>query len=142
DAVERFKREARNAARLHHENIVTVHEVGKHNKDIYLVMEYVDGIDLADHILRRVRLDVDEARLIAYQAARALHHAGKRGIVHRDIKPSNFLLTQRSGRLVVKLTDFGLSRQLDDDAGSRLTRLGSTVGTIDYISPEQAICSR
>ncbi len=141
DAVQRFHHEAHNAAQLRHENIVTVFEVGEIKGVTYLAMEYVDGIDLADHITKKGRLDVEEARQITFQAARALLHAHKRGIVHRDIKPSNFLLTHIEGKLVVKLTDLGLSRQIDDQE-FRVTREGFTVGTIDYISPEQARDSR
>src|SRR5262245_58233248 len=87
DSVERFYREARSAGRLRHENIVAIHDVGEHKGVIYLAMEFVDGIDLADHITSTGKLPIEEARLIAFQAARALNHAHKRGIVHRDIKP-------------------------------------------------------
>jgi serine/threonine-protein kinase len=137
DALQRFHREAHNAAQLRHENIVTVYEVGEYKDIIYLAMEFIDGIDLHDHITRKGQLDVEEARLITFQAARALHHAHKRGVIHRDIKPSNFLLTRQNGRLIVKLTDLGLSRKTSDEE-FRVTREGFTVGTIDYISPEQA----
>ncbi len=142
DAMERFHVEARNAAQLRHENIVTVYEVGEFKNLTYLAMEFVDGVDLADHIDKNGPLDVEEARQITFQAARALHHAFKRGIVHRDIKPSNFLLTRKGGKLTVKMTDFGLSRQVDDDEQFRVTREGFTVGTVDYIAPEQARDSR
>ncbi len=141
DAVQRFHSEAHNAAQLRHENIVSVFEVGEIKGVTYLAMEFIDGIDLADHIGKKGRLDIEEARLITFQAARALLHAYKRGIVHRDIKPSNFLLMHKEGKLVVKLTDLGLSRQVDD-AEFRVTREGFTVGTVDYISPEQARDSR
>jgi serine/threonine-protein kinase len=141
DALQRFHAEAHNAAQLRHENIVTVYEVGEEKGVTYLAMEFVEGIDLADHINKKGRLDIEEARLIIFQATRALLHAHKRGIVHRDIKPSNFLLSWKEGKLNVKLTDYGLSRQVDDDE-FRVTREGFTVGTIDYISPEQARDSR
>ena len=137
ESLQRFHREAHNAAQLRHENIVTVYEVGEYKSVIYLAMEFIDGIDLHDHITKLGRLEVEEARLITLQAARALAHAHKRGVIHRDIKPSNFLLSRQGDRLLVKLTDFGLSRQASDDE-FRVTREGFTVGTIDYISPEQA----
>jgi serine/threonine-protein kinase len=136
--VERFKREARSAARLRHENIVAIYECGKWGDTNYLALEFVDGCDLHDYITRRGRLDSDEARHILMQAARALDHAFRNKIVHRDIKPSNFLLTaDEEGRLLVKLTDLGLARQVHDEE-FRVTRADSTIGTVDYMSPEQA----
>ena len=136
-ALERFRREARNAARLNHPNIVTLYEWGKAGESYFLAMEYVDGPDLGEYILRQGRLDVKEARAILIQAVQALDHAYRQGIVHRDIKPSNFLLARQDGELVVKMTDLGLSRTVTDDE-FRVTRDGSTVGTVDYLSPEQS----
>lgn len=135
--LERFRREARHSAKLHHENIVTLYECGEANGTYYLAMEFVDGVDLHDYIDRKGQLDPEEARQILIQAAQALDHAHKQNIVHRDIKPSNLLLTQREGRQVVKLTDMGLAREINETE-SRVTRDGSTVGTVDYLSPEQA----
>jgi serine/threonine-protein kinase len=135
--LERFKREARSAAKLDHENIVSVHEFGDCNGMWFLAMEYVPGVDLHDHVKKVGPLDPEEARLIILQGARALRHAYEQGVVHRDVKPSNFLLTRRGDRPHVKLTDFGLARELDGD-DFRVTRAGTTVGTIDYMSPEQA----
>jgi serine/threonine-protein kinase len=140
-AMERFRREARSAAKLLHENIVTLYEFGEANGVWYLALEYVDGIDLQEYIDRKGRLKPEKARRILVQAARALDHAHKQGIVHRDIKPANFLLTRRDGRLLVKLTDLGLAREAREDE-FRVTRVGSTVGSIDYMSPEQARDSR
>ena len=136
-ALERFRREARNAARLNHPNIVALYEWGKVEDSYYLAMEFVDGPDLADYILSKGQLDVEEARAILVQATQALDHAYRQGVVHRDIKPSNFLLARQDGELLVKMTDLGLARNLADDE-FRLTRDGSTVGTVDYLSPEQA----
>ncbi|HXG11305.1 MAG TPA: serine/threonine-protein kinase, partial [Gemmataceae bacterium] len=135
--LERFRREARHAAKLHHENIVTLYEFGEVNGTYFLAMEFVEGIDLHDYINRKGQLDPEEARLILIQACQALDHAHKQGIIHRDVKPSNFLLTRKDGRLVVKLTDMGLARETRDEE-FRVTRDGSTVGTVDYLSPEQA----
>ena len=136
-ALERFRREARHAARFNHPNIVTLYEWGQIDDFHYLAMEFVDGPDLDAHILARGRLGVEEAHAILVQAVQALDHAYRQGVVHRDIKPSNLLLTRQDGELQVKLTDLGLARNLADDE-FRLTRDGSTVGTVDYLSPEQA----
>jgi tRNA A-37 threonylcarbamoyl transferase component Bud32/tetratricopeptide (TPR) repeat protein len=136
--LERFRREARNAARLSHKNIVRVYEWGHEGAVHFLAMEFVEGIDLHDHIAERGRLDPQEAWVITVQAARALDHASRQGITHRDIKPSNLLLSFRAdNKLIVKLADFGLSREIR--AGDfRVTKDGTTVGTVDYMAPEQA----
>jgi serine/threonine protein kinase len=136
-ALERFRREARHAARLNHPNVVTLYEWGQIDDVYFIALEFVPGIDLAQYITEKGRLDPEEARQIAVQAARALDHAFRQGVVHRDIKPSNFLLTRQDGKRVVKLTDFGLARAVREDE-YRVTRDGSTVGTVDYLSPEQA----
>jgi serine/threonine protein kinase len=136
--LERFKREARSASRLDHENIVRTIEFGEYQGINFLAMEYIDGVDLHDYVKRKGTLDPEEARQIILQGARALRAADAQCIVHRDIKPSNFLLTRtKTNRPVVKLTDFGLAREVDADE-FRVTRAGTTVGTVDYMSPEQA----
>jgi serine/threonine-protein kinase len=140
-ALERFRREARHAARLRHENIVTVYEFGSATGTWFLALEFVDGIDLSEYINRKGRLDPAEAVAITVQAVKALEHAHLNGIVHRDIKPSNFLLKRQDDKLLVKLSDFGLAHAPTDDA-TRVTTDGTTVGTVDYISPEQARDSR
>jgi serine/threonine-protein kinase len=137
-ALERFRREARHAARLSHRNLVSLYEVGEDNGIHYLALEYAEGVDLYEYIERKGKLPPEEARRILVQAARALDHFYRNDIVHRDVKPSNFLLTAEQGRLRVKLTDFGLARTVREDEEFRVTRAGSTVGTIDYLSPEQA----
>jgi serine/threonine protein kinase len=137
NTLERFRREARHAAKLFHKNIVTLYEYGQTNGRHYLALEYVDGIDLYDYIVRRGRLSPEESRRILVQAVQALDHAYKQGITHRDIKPSNFLLTRDRDRMRVKLTDMGLARKADEE-DFRVTRAGSTVGTVDYLAPEQA----
>jgi serine/threonine protein kinase len=138
----RFKREAQAAAKLRHENIVSIYEIGEFNGAHYIALEYVDGTDLQAYIGRKCRLDPNEARLLMIQATRALVHAHEHGIVHRDIKPSNFLLTFKDKKIVLKLTDFGLAIQHENDAEFRLTKDKTTVGTVDYMSPEQARDSR
>lgn len=135
--VERFHREAKAAAKLAHENIVTLIDDGEIDGTHYLVMEFVEGVDLYNYIAKKRRLDPEEARKILLQAAKALDHAHHQGVVHRDIKPSNFLLTKKDGKLLVKLADMGLARRVDENE-FRVTKDGTTVGTIDYISPEQA----
>jgi serine/threonine protein kinase len=137
-ALERFRREARHAARLSHKNVVTLYEYGERDGHHYLALEYVEGIDLYEYIERKGRLDPEEARRIMLQAVKALDHAYQNGIIHRDIKPSNFLLAAEKDRLRVKLTDLGLARTAGEEEEFRVTRAGSTVGTIDYLSPEQA----
>jgi len=136
-AEERFRREARHAARLTHPNIVTLYDFGQVEGTWFLAMEYVEGVDLATYIVRKGQLDPEEARRILIQAVKALDHAYQAGIVHRDIKPSNFLLTQQEGRAAVKMTDLGLAR-MESEEQYRVTRDGSTVGTVDSLSPEQA----
>jgi serine/threonine-protein kinase len=137
NALERFRREARNAAKLRHENIVTIYEFSQSGTTFFLAMEFVDGIDLLEYIERKGRLDPEEARLIAIQAAHALEHANGQGVVHRDVKPANFLLTRKGEALIVKMSDFGLARETSDEE-ARVTRDGMTVGTVDYMAPEQA----
>jgi serine/threonine protein kinase len=137
-SLERFRREARHAANLSHKNVVTLYEYGEIGGVHYLALEYVEGIDLYEYIERNGKLPPEEARRILLQAAKALDHAHQNGIIHRDIKPSNFMLTAEHDRLRVKMTDLGLARKVNDDDEFRVTRAGSTVGTIDYLSPEQA----
>jgi serine/threonine-protein kinase len=135
--LERFRREGRHAVKMRHENIVTVYEYNEINGTFYIAMEFVDGIDLHDYIDQKNTLDPEESRQMMLQAARALAHAHHLGIVHRDIKPSNFLVTRKNNRVVIKLTDLGLARETQADE-FRVTRAGTTVGTVDYIAPEQA----
>ncbi|HEY7155195.1 MAG TPA: serine/threonine-protein kinase, partial [Gemmataceae bacterium] len=135
--VERFRREAHHAAKLHHENVVTLYEFGVANQTYFLTMEFVDGIDLYEYVERKGPLNPDEALDIIVQGCRALDHAYRRGVIHRDIKPSNFLVTRQGERMVVKLTDLGLARDANNEE-FRVTRAGTTVGTLDYMAPEQA----
>ena len=140
NSVERFRREARHAARLSHKNIVTLYDWGQDGGTWFLALEFVDGTDLNSYINSRGRLDPQEAWLITIQAVRALDHAFQRGVVHRDIKPSNFLLTRQGRKVRVKLTDLGVARAIRDE-DYRVTRAGTTVGTLDYLAPEQALDS-
>jgi serine/threonine-protein kinase len=137
--IQRFRREAMSITKLRHENIVAIREFNEAEGTFYLALEFVEGRDLHDYIARAPggRLDPGEARRITMQAARALDHAHRAGVVHRDIKPSNFMVVKRPGGPLVKLTDFGLARYTDDDE-HRVTKVGTTLGTVDYMAPEQA----
>ena len=138
----RFEREAKAAAHLRHDNIVTIFDVGEVNGTHFIAFEYIEGTDLQVYINRKCKLDPEEARQIIIQATRALVHAHEKGIVHRDIKPANFLLTQKGKRTIVKLSDFGLAIRHENDAEFRITKDKTTVGTVDYMAPEQARDSR
>ncbi len=135
--LERFRREARQGARLRHENIVTLYEFGEADGRPYLALEFVDGIDVEEILRLHGPLTPDDARAIVVQVARALDYAHHMGVVHRDIKPSNILITRRHGRCIAKLVDLGLARGGIEEE-SRVTADGSTVGTVDYMAPEQA----
>lgn len=131
--AKRFEREAHFMASLQHENILHVHDFLKQEGSMYIVMEYVQGIDLFDLLERRQQLPVDVAAIIALQVARALDYAHFRGIVHRDVKPANIMVS-RQGE--VKLMDFGIAR---DDSMRDLTETGTGLGTPSYMSPEQIL---
>lgn len=133
--VKRFKVEAQAAANLRHENIVTVYEAGEADGFLYMAMEFVDGTDVANMVIKRGPMPVKRSVQIVRQVAQALQHAYKQQIVHRDIKPGN-LLVGRDG--TVKLADLGLARVVDEHLDTSITRAGTTVGTVDYMSPEQA----
>lgn len=133
--VRRFRAEAQAAAQLRHPNIVAVYDSGEADGYLYIAMEYVDGRDLFEMVSRRGVIPVRRSIDIVKQVASALQHAYEQNIVHRDIKPSN-LLIRRDG--VVKLTDLGLARSIDDTLETNITRAGTTVGTVDYMAPEQA----
>ncbi|MEX1230572.1 MAG: protein kinase [Planctomycetaceae bacterium] len=133
--VKRFKAEGQAAALLRHENIVTVYEAGEADGYLYLALEYVEGTDVHNLIAKRGILPVKRTIEMIRQLTRALEHAYERNIVHRDLKPSNFLI-KRDG--TVKLTDMGLARSIDETTETGITRAGTTVGTVDYMSPEQA----
>jgi serine/threonine protein kinase len=135
EMLKRFRNEAQSAARLDHENIGRVHAVGSDEGWHYIVFEYIEGTNLRDLVRERGPFDVASAVDIAMQIADALEHASERDVVHRDIKPSNIVITP-AGR--ARIVDMGLAR-LHHPADDRdLTVSGMTLGTFDYISPEQA----
>ena len=131
--AKRFEREAHFMASLQHENILHVVDFVKDGHSMYIVMEYVQGIDLYDLLELSPVLPAEEAAIIALQVARALDYAHFRGIIHRDIKPANIMLSKRGE---VKLMDFGIAR---DDKLSDLTETGTGLGTPSYMSPEQIL---
>jgi serine/threonine protein kinase len=133
--VKRFEAEAQTAAQLRHKNIVCVYDSGELDGYLYIAMEYVDGIDVQDLVMRKGGLSVKRSLDIIKQVARALEHAHEQTIVHRDIKPAN-LLIDRDGN--IKLADMGLARSIAETEEAGITRAGTTVGTVDYMSPEQA----
>ena len=136
DTLKRFKNEAQSAARLDHENIGRVYYVGEDRGLHYIVFEFIEGVNLRDLIEQRGPLSLSEAVNYTFQVADALEHASRREVVHRDIKPSNVVITPE-GR--AKLVDMGLARLHQVDRSQEdLTASGVTLGTFDYISPEQA----
>jgi serine/threonine protein kinase len=134
--VRRFHQEARSAARLDHENIARVFYCGEDQRLHFIAFEFVEGDNLRTILEKRGRLPVGEALHYMLQVAAGLAHAARRGVVHRDIKPSNIIITP-NGR--AKLVDMGLARSLEPQHDLGLTQSGVTLGTFDYISPEQAL---
>jgi serine/threonine-protein kinase len=136
DTLLRFKNEAQSAARLDHENIARVYYVGEDRGLNYIVFEFIEGENIRDLVDRRGGLPLGEAISYTLQIAEALDHASQRDVVHRDIKPSNVLITSEGH---AKLVDMGLARLHQvEHSGDDLTASGVTLGTFDYISPEQA----
>ncbi len=136
ETLKRFKVEAQSAARLDHENIARVYYVGEDQGVHYIVFEYIDGINIRDLVRRQGPMTIPDAIAITLQIADALAHSYRRNVVHRDIKPSNVLMTA-DGR--AKLVDMGLARvHQQEKSNDDLTASGVTLGTFDYISPEQA----
>lgn len=135
DLLRRFRNEAQSAARLDHRNIARVYDVGRFEEWHYIVFEYIEGINLRDLVARDGVLSIDDAVFFTRQVVEAIQHADQRGVVHRDIKPSN-VLVRADGQ--VKLVDMGLARSLQLEVSGDMTASGVTLGTFDYISPEQA----
>ena len=131
DIRERFQREARLAARLQHPNIVTVYDVGEHDGQPFIAMEYIPGETLAELIRRRAPLDTRQRVEMVIEICSGLAFAHKHGIVHRDIKPANLILSRDSN--ILKILDFGIARAGE----SGLTQVGMVIGTPNYMSPEQ-----
>jgi len=136
ETIQRFKNEAQSAARLDHDNIARVYYVGEDRGLHYIAFEFIEGINIRDLVQQHGPLPLTDTVSYVLQVASALAHAAERDVVHRDIKPSNILITPQ-GR--AKLVDMGLARlQKFDHVADDLTASGVTLGTFDYISPEQA----
>jgi serine/threonine protein kinase len=132
---ERFKREIRIAASLHHPNVVGIHYAGEHEGMLFFVMDFVTGTDLREVLVKTGALDPNRAVDLLQQCASALDAAHRGGLVHRDVKPGNILITVKDGEEHAYLTDFGLAKKSDTASG--LTAKGHVVGTVDYMAPEQ-----
>jgi serine/threonine protein kinase len=135
ETLRRFRNEAQSAARLDHENIGRVHAVGSEGGWHYIVFEFIEGTNLRDFVREHGPFDPGRTIDVAIQVADALEHASEREIVHRDIKPSNIVITP-AGR--ARIVDMGLARLHHVAGDADLTVSGMTLGTFDYISPEQA----
>ncbi|HET9152693.1 MAG TPA: protein kinase [Solirubrobacterales bacterium] len=135
--VARFRREALAVARLIHPNIVQVYDSGVDDGRHYIVMEYVAGRSGAQILQRHGPVDAETAAEIGIQACAGLDYAHRRGIIHRDVKPGNLMIVGGpvgGGEMIVKLTDFGIARAVEQ---TRITQVGSVVGTAAYLAPEQ-----
>jgi serine/threonine protein kinase len=135
--VARFRREALAVAKLIHPNIVQVYDTGVDEDRHYIVMEYVEGRSGAQILQRQGPVDPEIAAEIGIQACAGLDYAHRRGIIHRDVKPGNLMICGGpvgGGEMTVKLTDFGIARAIEQ---TRITQVGSVVGTAAYLAPEQ-----
>lgn len=130
--VRRFRREAQSAASLSHTNIVSIYDVGKEGETEYIVMEYIEGQNLKELIRNYAPLSTEQTLNLGIQIAEAIRHAHEHHIIHRDIKPHNILVTA-DGR--VKVTDFGIARAV---SAATMTHTGDIMGSVHYLSPEQA----
>lgn len=132
DAVKRFNREAKAVTSLSHPNIVSIYDVENEGEFYYLILEYVEGMTLKDYMVKNPRIPIETIVHIAKQIAAGLSHAHQNGIIHRDIKPQNILMNEN---LTCKITDFGIARAYGD---TTLTQTNQMLGTVYYLSPEQA----
>ena len=130
DLRERFFREARAAGQLSHRNIITIHDLGEHEGQPFLSMEFLTGEDLQHRLARQEPMSLRRKLEVASEICDGLSYAHRRGLVHRDVKPANIFITDEG---VVKLLDFGLARMVT----SELTRSNMMMGTLNYMSPEQ-----
>ena len=131
-AVKRFNREAKAVTSLSHPNIVSIYDVENEGDFYYLILEYIEGMTLKDYMIKNPRISIETIVHIAKQIAAGLSHAHQNGIIHRDIKPQNILMDEN---LTCKITDFGIARAYGD---TTLTQTNQMLGTVYYLSPEQA----
>ncbi|MBN2714818.1 MAG: protein kinase [Deltaproteobacteria bacterium] len=145
EIVKRFQREARSSSLLNHPNCITVTDFGAYGegnvRQLYLVMELLEGEDLDYRLHRQKRLSPELAVNIVIQVLKGLGHAHEQGVIHRDLKPENiFLVPQAEGGYLVKILDFGIAKMADGQSdGDKLTKTGVVFGTPKYLSPEQAL---
>jgi eukaryotic-like serine/threonine-protein kinase len=133
--TERFQREIRMAARLHHPHVLSVYDSGEAAGALWFAMPYVRGESLRERLRREGILPIDEALRITRQAAQGLSYAHKEGVVHRDVKPENLLLTEDGS---TQVADFGIARALETPGDQQLTESGVALGTPAYMAPEQS----
>jgi serine/threonine-protein kinase len=133
--TERFQREIRMAARLHHPHVLSVYDSGEAAGALWFAMPYVRGESLRERLRREGILPIDEALRITRQAAQALSYAHKEGVVHRDVKPENLLLTEDGS---TQVADFGIARPVGPQGDEQLTEIGMALGTPAYMAPEQS----
>ncbi len=138
EVLARFTREARAVAGLQHQNIIRAYDFDQENGVPYFVMEYVEGIDAANQVIKFGPIGYRQAADYIAQTANALHHAHKNGMVHRDIKPGNILVSTDGE---IKLLDLGLVACFDGTQNNSITVAENQLGTVDYIAPEQALDS-
>ncbi len=154
ELMKRFQLEARTVGALNHPNIVVAHDANEENGIPFLVMEYIEGKDLSQHVSKHGPLLPAKAIEVVIQAAQALSYAHGAGVIHRDVKPHNLLLSEKRGEAgatisSVKILDMGLARfdsfmsdNPDASVAAAMTNSGIIMGTVDYMAPEQAICTR
>ena len=136
--LDRFHIEIRNAARLHHPDIVTAYSAFRIGESLVLAMEFVEGRDLKEMVESRGPLPLAHSCNYAHQAALGLQHAHERGMVHRDIKPGNLMLARENDRALIKVLDFGLAKvRSERNVAAGLMHEGQMLGTPAYNAPEQ-----
>lgn len=137
--VKRFQLEAKSLGKLSHRNLIAVQDFGITTRGLpYLVMDFVEGIDLA-HIIFKKPLEIERALPIFMQLCDGLEHAHSQGIIHRDLKPSNIMIVRENGHEIVKIIDFGLAKSIAVESQEKLTATGSVFGSPQYMSPEQCL---
>ena len=136
----RFKQEAKAIGRLSHPNIIGIHQFSVENNPPYIVMDYADGISLADVVTKEGTLELARVMKLMTQVADGLEHAHKNGVVHRDLKPSNIMLIVRDGVESAQILDFGIAKINEpEEEGIKMTQTGEVFGSPAYMSPEQSL---